>query len=324
MKLAGWLIPLFWSSGALAQAFEDPVDDFMDDGPAVVFVSPFQPRNDAAAGLAGMMSAFLESQLSGHPALSVIPIDEAPPVHDMSSEVYLQSCPPGQAVGCAFVVGEGAGADYAVTGSIRSDASGTEVEVSIIDVRSSREAMTFVAQLGLGEDERFAEGVASVLVAVVRGEAGRVEDIRDLSEDQKVDYSAAASQLAILAAELGDVQTSTTRTGIVIERPRMTAEDLSERMSREGGKPWERVGLTAQEYLKWKNEGGPLDVWKERNAGRKGQLILRTGVGLLAGPVDGRYDGSYVREVVKRSSPWRRCMRGSLKRVALESWPTLG
>ena len=29
MNLAGWLIPLFWSSGALAQAFEDPVDDFM-------------------------------------------------------------------------------------------------------------------------------------------------------------------------------------------------------------------------------------------------------------------------------------------------------
>jgi len=298
MKLARWLIPLLWSSSALAQAFEDPVDDFMDDGPAAVFVSPFQPQNPAAAGLAGMMSAFLESQLTGHPALRVIPIDEAPPVHDMSAEIYLQSCPPGQAVGCAFVVGEGASADYAVTGSIRSDIDSTEVEVSIIDVRASREAMTFVAQLGLGEDERFAEGVASVLVAVVRGEAGRVEDIRDLSEAPKVDYSAAASQLAILASELGDVRTSTTRSGVVIDRPKMTEEDLSEQMGREGVKPWERVGLNAQQYLKWKNDGTPLDEWKERNAGRKGQLLLRTGAGFGVGPFDGRYDGSYVREVV--------------------------
>jgi hypothetical protein len=298
MKLAYWLIPLLWSSTALGQAFEDPVDDFMDEGPAAVFVSPFQPQNPAAAGLAGMMSAFLESQLAGNPALRVIPIDDAPPVHDMSAEVYLESCPPGQAVGCAFVVGEGAGADYAVTGSIRSDANGTEVEVSIIDVRASREAMTFVAQLGLGEDERFAEGVASVLVAVIRGEAGRVEDIRDLSEAPKADYSAAASQLAILASELGDVRTSTTRTGVVIERPKMTAEDLSEQMDREGVKPWERVGLSAQQYLKWRNDGSLLDEWKERNAGRKGQLILRSAAGLGVGPVDGRYDGSYVREVV--------------------------
>jgi hypothetical protein len=35
-----------------------------------------------------------------------------------------------------------------------------------------------------------------------------------------------------------------------------------------------------------------------RNAGRKGQLILRSAAGLGLGPVDGRYDGSYVREVV--------------------------
>ena len=293
-----WLLPLFWTSTVYAQAFEDPLEDYAAPGSATVFVSPFQPLNPEAAGLAGMMSAFLESQLSMHPGLTVLPASDVPPVFDMSAELYLESCPPGQAVGCAYVVGEGAGADYAVTGNIQSDTAGTQVEVTIIDVGSSREAMSFVAQLGLGEDERFAEGVASVLVAVVRGEAGRVEDIRDLSEAPEADYSAAAAQLSALAAELGDVRTSTTRSGTVIETPDMTEEDLSERMSREGTKPWERVGLSPQQYLKWKNSGEALDEWKERNAGRKGQLIIRTGAGFGFGPINGRYDGSYVREVV--------------------------
>lgn len=302
MKYLHWLLPLVCSTPALAQdlsVLDDSLGDALEDGgPATVFVSPFQPRNPAAAGLAGMMSAFLESQLQDIPELTVIPAYDAPSVHDMSAEVYLESCPPGQAVGCAFVVGEVAGAEFAVTGAIKSDTDGTLVEVSIIDVRSSREAMNFVAQLGLGEDERFAEGVASVLVAVVRGEAGRVEDIRDLSESPEVDYSAAAAQLEELASELGDVRTSTTRSGAVIDRPEMTEEDLSEQMAREGTKPWERVGLSPQKYLRWKNSGEPLDEWKVRNAGRKGQIILRSAGGFGYGPVNGRYDGSYVREVI--------------------------
>lgn len=299
MKHIRWLFLLLVSNASMAQALEDPFDGFDDDAAvATVFVSPFQPRNPAAAGLAGMMSAFLESQLQSIPELSVIPAYDAPDVHDMSAEVYLESCPPGQAIGCAFVVGEVAGAQYAVTGSIQSDTDGTLVEVAIIDVRMSREAMSFVAQLGLGEDERFAEGVASVLVAVVRGEAGRVEDIRDLSEAPEVDYSAAAAQLAELAEELGDVRTSTTRSSALIDRPAMTEEDLSERMDREGTKPWERVGLTPQQYMQWKNSDEPLDEWKSRTSGRRGQLILRGSGGFGYGPVDGRYNGSYVREVV--------------------------
>ena len=298
MMLTRWLFPLFVSSTTVAQTLEDPLEGLDAEESATVFVSPFQPRNPAAAGLAGMMSAFLESQLEAIPELTVIPAYDAPAVHDMSAEVYLESCPPGQAVGCAFVVGEVAGARYAVTGAIQSDTDGTMVEVSIIDVRMSREAMSFVAQLGLGEDERFAEGVASVLVAVVRGEAGRVEDIRDLSETPEVDYSAAAAQLAELAEELGDVRTSTTRSSLMIDRPAMTEEDLSERMDREGTKPWERVGLTPQQYMQWKNSDEPIEEWKLRNAGRRGQVILRGSGGFGYGPVDGRYDGSYVREVV--------------------------
>ena len=298
MRPMPWLLPVFWSTAALGQVFIDPVEDMMDAGPATVFVSPFQPKNPAAAGLAGMMSSFLEAELSRNSALSVIPIEAVPAVYEMSASVYLESCPPGQQVGCAFVVGEGAGAAYALTGTIQSDPSGTKVEISIIDVRASREAMSFVAVLGVGEDERFAEGVASVLVAVVRGEAGRVEDIRDLSVNAAPDYSAAAAQLAQLTAEIGDVEAHTARSGAVIVPPVITAEEISERMEREGVKPWERIGLGPDEYLRWKNSGEDLVAWRERHNGRKGKLVVRAGLGLLRGPVSGLYRATSASELL--------------------------
>ena len=90
----------------------------------------------------------------------IIPFDSVPPVYDMSASVYLESCPPGQAAGCAYVVGASAGAEYAVTGTVLAEDAGTAGSLhrgySVI-----AEAMGFVAQLEIGEDERFASGVAS-------------------------------------------------------------------------------------------------------------------------------------------------------------------
>ena len=74
---------------AHAQEFVDPIDDMVDGGSATVFVSPFQPGNAEAAGLAGMMSSFLEAELSRRPDVSVIPVDTVPPVHDMVAATYL-------------------------------------------------------------------------------------------------------------------------------------------------------------------------------------------------------------------------------------------
>jgi len=284
------LFSLF-SGLAHAQAYVDPVEDMVDGGSATVFVSPFQPGNAEAAGIAGMMSSFLEAELSRRPNVSVIPVDTVPPVHDMVAATYLDSCPPGQQVGCAFVVGEVAAADYALTGTVQSDVQGTRVEVTIIDVLSSREAMSFVAVLGAGEDARFAEGVASVLTAVIRGDAGRVEDIRDLTVAEAPDYSAAAAQLAQLSAELGDIETQTSRAGAVIVPPQITAEEISDRMDREGVKPWERLGLGPDEYLRWRNSGEDLETWRSRHDGRKQRLMIRAGFGFFQGSVDGVFRG---------------------------------
>ena len=46
--------------------------------------------------------------------------------------------------------------------------------------------------------------------------------------------------------------------------------------------------------MRWKNSGLPLDTFKERNAGRQFQLLIRPGLGFGRGPVNGRYIGSYA------------------------------
>jgi len=281
-----------------AQDFEDlpeEEDDEVELGEATVFVSPFVAKNQEAAGLAGIMPSFLESELDQHPDLRVIRIDEVPPVHNMDAYDYLESCPPGQIVGCAFVVAENGGADFALAGTVRALPTGTRAEIVIIDVAASREVLGFQVDLGAGDDERFAEGVAGVLVAVVKGEAGRLEDIRDQGDGRGADYSAAVAQLSQLSNELGDVSSMEVRQSAKIERPQVTTEDITARMETEGVKPWERLGMGPDEYLRFRNSGLNLEDWRVRFSGRQMQLILRPSVGYGRGPTHGKYYGSYAR-----------------------------
>jgi hypothetical protein len=285
----------------LSTADAQSLDDFSDSdelaaaGAATVFVAPFVAKDREAVGMAGMMPSFLEMELDQHPGLRVVRIEEIPPVHDQDAAAYLESCPPGQIVGCAFVVAENSGARFALAGTARTIASGTRAEIVIIDVAASREVIAFQVDLGSGNDERFAEGVAGVLIAVVKGEAGRNEDIRDLSVEDEADYTATVSQLNALSGEIGDVSTIQVRRPAQIVRPKMTSEDIADRLETEGIKPWERVGMGPGEYLRFKNSGMSLSTWQHRNSGRTGQLIIRPGIGYGRGPTHGKYYGSYAR-----------------------------
>jgi hypothetical protein len=296
MRLLHALSMMMWL-GALPVAAQD-LDDFPDDmesGEAQIFVAPFVAKNREATGLSGMLPSFLEAQLDRHPDLRVIRIDEAPRIHDMTAEMYLETCPPGQSVGCSFVVAENAGANFALAGTVQALSTGARVEIVIIDVAAAREVLAFMVDLGQGDDERFAEGVAGVLVSVVRGEAGRVEDIRDLQEDPEADYSGAISQLSRLTQEIGDVTTLNVRRSTKIERPKLTEDDIADRMETEGLKPWDRVNMGPQEFMRWRNSGMSLEEWRQRTSGREMQLILRPGLGYGRGPVSAQYYGSYAR-----------------------------
>ncbi len=266
-----------------------------------VFVAPFEARTREAAGVASLMAGFLQSQLDARAEFDAIGVDEVGPVFDTGADLYLASCPQGERVGCAFVVAEVARAEFAITGQVSSAQGASRVQVSIIDVLESREVVSFQADLAVGDDAVFAEGVARVLVAVVKGEAGRIEDIRTddeaaAREAERRRAAEVAAQLQQLSEELGDVTTLSTRPDVVIERPRYTLAEMSEQMESEGTKPWERLGMKPREYMRYRNSGLELRDWRERAAGRRGQIIGRVGPAFGTGQSHGAYYGVYARD----------------------------
>ena len=264
-----------------------------------VFVSEFQARDPAAAGFASLLGPSLHSALDARDEIEAKGADEAPDFAEYSASIYVASCPDGEAVGCAFVVGEMMDAPFAVTGQVRTQTDGSRlVEVNIIDVVDSREALSLRIPVALGDDDAFVSSVSDVVVAVVQGEAGLVEDIRELGEDEDevrrlsaLDNDAVAAQLSELESKLGDVAVVADRN---VRRVEYTLDDLSTDMEAEGAKPWERMGMTPGEYMKYKNSGLTYPQWKTRSAGRQMQVLVRASGGFVRGPVDMEYYGRYA------------------------------
>ena len=306
------LIPALFSLAALASAAL--AQDLPDAEPVPVLVAPFQAKNQDAVGLAALMHGFLEGEVGRHEELRVVAVEDVGSVFDQSAELYLDSCPPGQAVGCALVVGETAGVTYALAGTVEAIGGTNRVVVSIVDVAHAREALSLQLDLGMGDDTAFAAGVARLLVAVARGESGAEADIRLMDDEaDPTDFAAVASELSALQSELGEVRQIARRE---VARPeRMTVGDITERMEGDGVKPWERVDMTPRQYLRYKNSGLGLPEFRSRADGRKAQLLLRPTLGFARGPVNGLYYGRYVRSDetldVVQSVAWQTLTAGS-------------
>ena len=301
------LLPLL-ASLALARVPDLAPDDAPDVAPDVapddasdprepvsVLVSSLQARNDSAEKLASLIENFLASKLAEQPTLRVLRIEDTPPFQDYDARVYMESCPPGDIVGCTLLLGERGEVAWAVTGTVQALVSGTKVDIDILDIQGSRVAVSFTSELDSGKDEAFAEGVAKVLVAAIAGEVGKETDIRMSEgggeESDPADKAAVARELQQLAKELGGFDVVVRRTDQHVERSSFTAADLIDKMDSDAQKPWDRLKMTPGEYLRYKNSGLVLEDWRKRQQGRKFQLLIRGGGGFFNGPVDGRYYG---------------------------------
>lgn len=264
-----------------------------------VFVSSFQPRNDESRELAALIEAFVAEKLQDRRDLQVLRVEDSPAFEDYSARVYMDSCPPGDIVGCTFVMGGRVSAAWAVTGSVQSLLRGTRVDVDIVDINGARVAVSFRSELESGRDEAFAEGVARVLVAAIAGEVGAEEDIRRKDGEEgeaegEPDKEAVAAELSALQKELGEFTTTIRRSNVSLGKPRLTEEDIAEKSTEEGSKPWERLGMGPGDYLRYRNSGLDLPTWRERAEGRRFQLIIRASGGYINGPVDAEYTGRYA------------------------------
>lgn len=258
---------------------------------AAVLVSTFQPRNDEAVGLAALIEATIARRLAESPEVTVLAVEDSPAFPDYSARTYMESCPPGDAVGCTLLVGKRAGARFAVTGSVQALPGAARVEVSLLDIDGSRVMVSFTSDLPNGEDAGFAERVAEQVGAATRGEIGQEEDIRTggPAKARPTEEEVAA----LLASEHDTGQVSKRARG-KLDRPRLTMEDLAGLGGGEVAEPWTRLGMTPRAYLRYRNSGLPLREWRTRAYGRQFQLHLRMSAGWWHGPIDATYQNRYA------------------------------
>lgn len=264
-----------------------------------VFVSVFRTEDPADEPAARAIEARLVRAL-GERHL-VVPLDDVPPFEDYSAEVYLRSCAREHLAGCAYVIGARGGADWAVDGFVEF-VPGTSialVQTTIVDVARVREVVTFQVRLDGSNDAAWAGAVASMIDRL----SGQDEpdDLRELDKlaaaerearRRALEREAVAQSLEALMGSPERVELRDDRR--LLEPPRVTASQIARYRRQEGAPPWERVGLTASQYRRYRNSAVDLASFRERLAGRAGRVIVRgaLGGGRTAGRVS--YDARWA------------------------------
>ena len=265
--------------------------------PAPVLVSAFQPSSAAGRTLATLLENYLAQEIRLDPTLQVVRIEDTRSFEDYSARIYIDGCPPGDIVGCTSIIAERGAAEFAVTGTVRTTVDGSEVQVDILDMQQSRVVVSFKSAVASGEDKVFAQAVARVVAAAVRGEVGQEHDIRSDGQEapaRKLDNDAVARQIAQLSKDLGEVSIALTRPDQVISKPAYTVDDVARQSQTDGVKPWDHLGMTAGAYLRYKNSGLSLMDWRSRAAGRQGQLLITPLFGYANGAMAGSFYGAYA------------------------------
>lgn len=259
-----------------------------------VLVPPFQATDAAGDAVVGELSSAVSSAIAARPGTVVAPLSGVPAIGELAAVDYAASCPPGESVGCAFVLGEAGRVSLAVAGSVGAGEDGRVVaEIHVVDVQQSADLISFSADLAPGtETASFAATVASVVSAAARGDIKAGGDIRaapvpvDAGDAEKL---AAQRQLAQLSQEIGGSDAVGDKGLAALAEEKYTLDKLAQDMETDGAKPWDRVGMKPQEYLRYRNSGMSLYEWRQRQVGRKGQIILRGGGGFGNGPAGGAY-----------------------------------
>ena len=211
---------------------------------------------------------------------------------------YMDACPPGQYLGCSFVVGGKAKVEWAISGTAVSSGAGIDIDLSIMDIENTEMALEVQLTVDPRSEAMLAEGITAIMARVVAG-AAESTDIRGEISDQKAALLEAtreaekiAEGLENMETELGDVER------LEIDRiksvTRLSKEDLDRMEDREDGTPWDQLEMSRSEYRRYKISGANLGKWRSRANGRALQVLARLGFSAGSGPYYQVFDGRYA------------------------------
>lgn len=269
-----------------------------------VLLTTFQPLDEASRADAERLFALLLARFEQ--TNDVVPMAEVPAfdVQGYDAVTYMLGCPPGKYPGCVLVLGQRTDALRAVgctVGHVEDefDEDSLVLTAHVVDVTEAREVASFSVPVLAGREDALVDGIARVYDQVVRGEY----ELRDLRGHQSEQAGASteldAARKEILAQSLAELEEELGAAVVegvvgVLEPPRLTREDLAEFAGTDDRPPWERVGLTEGQYLRYSNSGQPLDAWRRDGWGRFARILVRASAGGGPGPWSQRYEGAVL------------------------------
>ena len=293
VKMLG-ILGLLASSAWAQDLEEDSLGVFNMD---TVLVVPFSVEDPDARSQATEARRIIQEALKG-PFLVFEMSDVEGFGRGYDAYAYMRACPPGQYLGCSFVVGGKAAVEWALSGVVVPTENGIDINLSIMDIENTE--MALEVQLTVDEESKkmLAEGIAAIMARVVAGAADST-DVRGEISDEKAAILAAtreaekiAEGLEALESELGDVER------LEIDRikkvTRLSKEDLDSMEGREDGTPWDQLDMSRAEYRRYKLSGRDLGSWRARANGRSLQVLGRVGFSAGALPYYQVYDGRYT------------------------------
>lgn len=269
-----------------------------------VMVVPIQPSDPSLASQATALDDLMAQAIgASHPLTD---ISEVPDFEEQGydARTYMDSCPPGKYSGCMLVVAQRVEMDWAIGGTLETvelgDQGTMQLTVHVVDVRGSREVMAFGVEVaGEPTDQGVIASVSGVFDGLVEGLADEV-DVRTEQEDpaaqeafEKRRQELIAASLASLEQQLGEVIREDIAMGR-LDTPRLTRKDLAEYGARDDVTPWERLGMTQAQYIRFENSEASLLEWRRRLRGRFGQLLLRVDFGGGPGPWGLHHEGKWL------------------------------
>jgi len=299
------------TSATAAQATPDteprPDHDFdilieSDDLSQRILVAPFTATTRDSRGLAVDLYEFLFGELLASDRHEMLELADCRPVDDISASLYYAGCPPGDELGCQFVIGEVSRVDRVISGRVTALEDGDfRVAVTIVDVAKARLALTYVLDLRADEDDLLPRTVLMTLDNLMQQELDApYEDARKRQEARLRVLEEARTEeerqlVARMNIELREGELERLEADLN-SRPseHLSQADLEDMKRTEGAEAaWRELGITSKQYRSLKNSGLDFEKWRWRWAGHRLQLLGSVQIGLIGGATGLRYSGGY-------------------------------
>lgn len=295
---------LGWLGFPIAQAQAQVAVELTFDS---LLIAPIQAEVPELEGEATRLQGVLEQVFESQHSL--VPLSDVPDFETLQydARTYIETCPSGQYSGCALLIGQRGEVDWVIGGTLEpvdqslGPVDGAAVlNLTMIDIRGSREVMAFGVVVGGGvDDTEVFSGVARVYDQVIDGAFEEV-DVRGDLDDPRIQAELDARRKELISASLATLEEQlgaiVRETDVIrVEDPRLTRQDLAEYDQREDASPWDRLDMSRASYIRFQNSGATLLEWRRRQRGRMGQVLLRVGFGGGAGPWGLHHEGRWVK-----------------------------